>query len=95
MTYSVPDFESVYCFIPGSNSCFLSCISGDRQGDLVFATLKNFPQFVVIHTVKGFCIADEAEVDVFWNSIAFFMIQQTLAICCLSYVNLLFFFFTT
>ena len=27
--------------------------------------LKNFPQFVVIHTVKGFAIVDKAEVDVF------------------------------
>ena len=27
--------------------------------------LKNFPQFVVIHTVKGFGIVDKAEVDVF------------------------------
>ena len=27
--------------------------------------LKNFPQFVVIHTVKGFCVGSEAEVDVF------------------------------
>ena len=27
--------------------------------------LKNFPQFVVIHTVKGFDVVDEAEVDVF------------------------------
>jgi len=26
---------------------------------------KNFPQFVVIHTVKGFRIVSEAEVDVF------------------------------
>ena len=26
---------------------------------------KNFPQFVVIHTVKGFGIVNEAEVDVF------------------------------
>ena len=26
---------------------------------------KNFPQFVVIHTVKGFSIVSEAEVDVF------------------------------
>ena len=25
---------------------------------------KNFPQFVVIHTVKGFSITSEAEVDV-------------------------------
>ena len=37
---------------------------------------KNFPQFVVIHTVKGFSIVSEAEVDVFfWNSLAFSMIQ--------------------
>ena len=27
--------------------------------------LKNFPQFVVIHTIKGFSIVNEAEVDVF------------------------------
>ena len=27
--------------------------------------LKNFPQFVVIHTVNGFGIADKAEIDVF------------------------------
>ena len=34
--------------------------------------LKNFPQFAVIHTVKGFCIVSEAEADFsFWNSLAF------------------------
>ena len=38
--------------------------------------LKNFPQFVVIHTVKGFGIVNKAEVDVFWNSLAFTMIQS-------------------
>ena len=27
--------------------------------------LKDFPQFVVIHTVKGFSIVNRAEVDVF------------------------------
>ena len=26
---------------------------------------QNFPQFIVIHTVKGFGLVDEAEVDVF------------------------------
>ena len=26
---------------------------------------KNFPQFVVIHTVKGFVVVNEAEVDAF------------------------------
>ena len=36
--------------------------------------LKIF-QFILIHTVKGFSIVNEAEVDVFWNSLAFPMIQ--------------------
>ena len=34
--------------------------------------LKNFPQFVVIHTVKGFSIVNEAEVDVFLKFSCFF-----------------------
>ena len=41
---------------------------------------KNFPQFVVIHTVKGFSVVNEAEVDVFLEfSLAFSMIQWMLA----------------
>ena len=32
---------------------------------LYFHPFKNFPQFVVIHTVKGFGIVNKAEVDVF------------------------------
>ena len=34
--------------------------------------LKNFSQFVVIHTVKGFIIANEAEVDAFLEISSFF-----------------------
>ena len=34
--------------------------------------LKNFPQFVVIHTVKGFGIVNKAEVDVFLIISCFF-----------------------
>ena len=34
--------------------------------------LKNFPQFVVIHTVKGFGIVNKAEVDVFLELSCFF-----------------------
>ena len=34
--------------------------------------LKNFPQFIVIHTVKGFSIVNEAEVDVFLELPSFF-----------------------
>ena len=33
---------------------------------MVFLSLKNFPQFVVIHTVKGFGVVSKAEVDVFF-----------------------------
>ena len=42
--------------------------------------LKNFPEFAVIHTVKGFGVVDKAEMVVFLNSLAFSMIQQMLAI---------------
>ena len=34
--------------------------------------LKNFPQFVVIHTVKGFGVVNKAEVDVFLELSYFF-----------------------
>ena len=34
--------------------------------------LKNFPQFIVIHTVKGFGIVNKAEVDVFLELSCFF-----------------------
>ena len=34
--------------------------------------LKNFPQFVVIRTVKGFSVVNEAEVDVFLERSCFF-----------------------
>ena len=30
--------------------------------------MKNFPQFIVIHTVEGFGIVNKAEIDVFWDS---------------------------
>ena len=33
---------------------------------------KNFPQFVVIHTVKGISVANEAEIDVFLEFSCFF-----------------------
>ena len=36
-----------------------------------FHLFKNFPQFVVFHTVKGFSVVNEAEVDVFLESLAF------------------------
>ena len=67
-----------------SNCCFLTCIHISQEaGNVVLYShlFKNFPQFVVIHIVKGFSVVNEAEVDVFfWNSPAFSMIQQMLTI---------------
>ena len=34
--------------------------------------LKNFPQFIVIHTVKGLAIVNKAEIDVFLELSCFF-----------------------
>ena len=39
---------------------------------------QNFPQFIVVHTVKSFGIVNKAEIDVFSKSLAFSMIQQML-----------------
>ena len=52
----------------GPNCYFLTCIQISQEAGKVFwysHIFKNFPQFVVIHTVKGFSIVNEAEVDVF------------------------------
>ena len=42
--------------------------------------LKNFPQFIVIHAVKGFGIVNKAETDIFLVLLLFSMIQRMLAI---------------
>ena len=36
-----------------------------------FHLFQNFPQFVVIHTVKGFGIVSKAEIDVFMELLLF------------------------
>ena len=35
--------------------------------------LKNFPQFVVVHTIKGFGVTNKAEVDIFRELSCFFI----------------------
>ena len=37
-----------------------------------FHLFQNFPQFIVIHTVKGFGIVNKAEIDVFLELYSFF-----------------------
>ena len=56
-------------------TCFLTCIQVSQEaGKVVWYSnlLMNFPQFIVIHTVKGFSIVTEAEVDVFLEFSCFF-----------------------
>ena len=58
-----------------SNYCLLTCIqSFQAAGQVVWYShlLKNFPQFVVIHTIKGFGMVSKAEVDVFLVLSCFF-----------------------
>ena len=70
LTYSFPILKPVCCSTSSSNCCFLTCIQISQEvGNVVWYShlLKNFPQFVMIHTVKGFGIVNKAEVDVFWK----------------------------
>ena len=55
--YCFPNFEPVYCPMSDSNCCFLICLQVSQEvGKVVWYSylFKNFPQFVVIHTVKDF-----------------------------------------
>ena len=58
-----------------SNCCFLTCIQISQEaGQVVWYShlFQNFPQFIVIHTVKGFGIVNKAEIDVFLELSCFF-----------------------
>ena len=58
-----------------SNCYFLTCLQTSQEAGKVvwyFHLFKNFPQFIVIHTVKGFSTVNEAEVDVFLEFSFFF-----------------------
>ena len=80
----LPSLEPVHCSMSGSNCCFLTGTQVLQEaGKVVWYShlFKNFPQFVLIHTVKGFSIVNEKEVDVFSGTLLLFsMIQWMLAI---------------
>ena len=71
--YSFPDLEPVCCSVSSSNCCSLACIS-QEAGQVVWYShlFQNFPQFIVIRTVKGFCIVNKAEIDIFLELSCFF-----------------------
>ena len=67
--------EPVFCSMSSSNCCFLTCIQiSPEAGQVVWYShlFQNFPQFIVIHTVKVFGIVNKAEVDVFLELSCFF-----------------------
>ena len=68
-------FGTSLLFHVHSNCCFLTCIRVSQEAGQVvwYAHLfQNFPQFIMIHTVKGFDIVNKAEVDTFLERSCFF-----------------------
>src|SRR5574341_1452715 len=75
LMYSVSYLEPVCCSMSSSNCCFLTCIQISQEAGQVvwyFHLFQNFPQFIVIHIVKGFGIVNKAEIDVFLELSCFF-----------------------
>ena len=55
LTSCFPNLELILCSMSSSNCCFLICTQVSQETDRMvwyFHLFKNFPQFVVIHTVK-------------------------------------------
>ena len=58
-----------------SNCFFLTCLQISQEaGQVVWHShlFQNFPQFIVIHTVKAFGIVNKAEIDIFLELSCFF-----------------------
>ena len=73
--YPFPYLEPVCCSMSSSNCCFPTCIEISQEaGQVVWYShlFQNFPQFIVIYTVKGFAIVNKAEVDAFLELSCFF-----------------------
>ena len=94
-----PHLEPVCCSI--SNCCPVLTVASwpayrflKRQvGWSAISISKNFPEFVVVHTVKGFSIVNKAEVDVFLKLSCFFYDPMNVGnVICFSSVFCFFFF---
>ena len=73
--YSFPYLEPVCCYMYSSNCCFLTCMQISQEaGQVVWYShlSQDFPQFTVIHPVKGFGIVKKAEIDVFLQLSCYF-----------------------
>ena len=68
-------FGTICCSMASSNCCFLTCIQvAQEAGQVVWYShlFQNFPQFVVIHAVKGYVLVKKSEIDVFLELSCFF-----------------------
>ena len=75
LTYSFSYLEPVCCSMSSSTCCFLTCIQISQEADQVVwysHLFQNFPQFIVIHTVKGFGTVNKGEIDIFLELSCFF-----------------------
>ena len=73
--YSFPYLKPVCFSMSSPNGCSLTCIKISQEaGKVVWYAhlLKNFPQLVLIHIVKGFDIVSKAKIDVFLELSCFF-----------------------
>ena len=73
--YSFSYLEPVCCSMSSSNCCFLTCIQISQEAGQVVCyshLFQNFPQFIVIHTVKGFGIVSKSEIDISLELSCFF-----------------------
>ena len=74
--YSFPNLKQVCCSMSSSNCCFLTSIQISQEAgkvDWYSYLFKNFPQFVVIYTVKGFGVVNKTQADVFLEFSCFFL----------------------
>ena len=76
-------FGTSLLFYVQFNCCFLTCIQISQEAgqEVWYSCLfQNFPQFIVIHTVKRYGIVNKAEIDVFLELSCFFDDPWMLAI---------------
>ena len=79
--YSFSYLEPVSCSMSSSNCCFLTWILvSEEAGQVVWYShlFQNFPQFIGIHTVKGFGIVSSVQ----FSSVQFSSVAQSCPTLC-------------
>ena len=74
--YSFPNLELVHYYFFSSSCCLLSCIQVSQEaGNVIWYShlINNIPQFVMIHTVEGFRVVDDIEVNAFFGITLIFL----------------------